>query len=77
MAIGTTVSKEGSALEVVRVPMFRDNYGWILRDLSSGNVAAVDPAEHNVIQEALEERCAVGLTLELSGEFCGELRRCP
>ena len=38
--------------------MFSDNYGWLLRDTSSGEVAAVDPAEPSVVQEALDERYA-------------------
>jgi hypothetical protein len=58
MAVGTPASAPGAPLEVVRVPMFSDNYGWILRNAESGEIAAVDPAEPGVIQQALEERCA-------------------
>jgi glyoxylase-like metal-dependent hydrolase (beta-lactamase superfamily II) len=51
-----TVSGPESPLEVVRVPMFSDNYGWILRDASSGVVAVVDPGEAAPIQRVLETR---------------------
>ena len=58
MAVGTPASEPNAPLEIVRVPMFSDNYGWILRERESGDIAAVDPAEPGVIQQALEERCA-------------------
>lgn len=63
MAVGTPATEQGSRLEVVRVPMFSDNYGWIVRDPESGKVAAVDPAQPDVIQKALEERCDDGVLL--------------
>jgi hypothetical protein len=47
-----------ATLDIVRVPMFSDNYGWIIRDKSTGKVAAVDPAEPNAIQTVLAKRCA-------------------
>lgn len=56
--MGTPASEPGAPLEIVRVPMLSDNYGWILRNAQSGEVAAVDPAEPDVIQKALDERRA-------------------
>lgn len=53
---GMTTSPESSPLEVVRVPMFSDNYGWILRDKETNQTAAVDPAEPEAIARALQER---------------------
>lgn len=55
MAVGEVV-RDSAPLEVVRVPMFETNYGWLLRESNSGLVAAVDPAEPGPIQQALEER---------------------
>lgn len=55
------VSREGSPLQVVRVPMLTgssNNYGWILHDVATGTTAAVDPAEPPPVVEALQERCA-------------------
>jgi selenophosphate synthetase-related protein len=52
-----------AVMEIIRVPMFTDNYGWILRDRETGTVAAVDPADSAAIQSALEERCLSVLTV--------------
>ena len=58
MTVEGTVTPPDASLEVVRVPMFETNYGWIIRDVASGIVAAVDPAEPLPIQDSLESRCA-------------------
>jgi hypothetical protein len=58
MACEGTVTAPDSPLEVVRVPMFSDNYGWILRDTASGVVAVVDPGEAGPIQRVLKSRFA-------------------
>jgi hypothetical protein len=49
-------------MDIVRVPMWTNNYGWILRDRETGTVAAVDPAEPTAIQSALEDRYLSGLS---------------
>jgi len=37
------VCYERASLEVLRVPMLSDNYGWVLRDKASGLTAIVGP----------------------------------
>jgi len=41
-------------LEIVRVPAFKDNYLWLVRE-SGGRVAAIDPGDAAVITTALTE----------------------
>lgn len=66
-----TVSEVSNAvMDVVRVPMFDNNYGWILRDRDSGTVAAVDPAEPDAIQKALEERYAYHVSSSWQATKC-------
>jgi hypothetical protein len=57
MTIAMAVTEvQNSVIDILRVPMFESNYGWILRDKKTGKVAAVDPAQPDAIQEALESR---------------------
>lgn len=67
MAIEGTVTAPDATLEVVRVPMFQNNYGWILRDVASGVIAAVDPAEPLPIDNVLKARCALHLHAASTG----------
>jgi hydroxyacylglutathione hydrolase len=41
------------ALEIHRLPAFDDNYLWLLREPASGQVAAVDPGDADVVGAAL------------------------
>eukprot|EP00892_Ulva_mutabilis_P005358 jgi/Ulvmu1/3194/UM015_0235.1 len=47
-----------AVVDIVRVNMFDldNNYGWLVRDKSSSKVAAIDPAQPEAIQQALEAR---------------------
>jgi hypothetical protein len=47
-----------AAMEVVRLPVLSDNYVWLLHEPSSGQTAVVDPAVHEPVLEALQERWA-------------------
>ncbi len=48
-------------LEVVRVPVLRDNYAWLLHDDVSGRTAALDPGE---AQPLLDAAAARGWTID-------------
>ena len=52
------------------MPMFSDNYGWILRNAESGEIAAVDPAEPDTIEQALDERCALCQSIYVTRVYC-------
>lgn len=41
-------------LEIHLVPLLRDNYGYLLRDLSTGTVGVVDPSEAEPIEAELK-----------------------
>lgn len=43
-------------IDVVQIPALTDNYFYLLRDRSTGSVAAIDPGEVSPILEALEQR---------------------
>ena len=43
-------------LEVVRVPVLRDNYAWLLHDDVSGRTAALDPGEAQPLLDAAAAR---------------------
>lgn len=43
-------------LEVVRVPVLRDNYAWLLHDDVSGRTAALDPGEAQPLRDAAAAR---------------------
>lgn len=45
-----------SALEVVQIPVLRDNYVYLAHDQATGACAAVDPAVAEPVLEALDER---------------------
>ena len=45
-----------SHAELIRVPALSDNYIWLLRNPSSGEVAVVDPGDIKAVLAALEER---------------------
>ncbi len=45
-----------SALEVVQIPVLRDNYVYLARDGATGACAAVDPAVAGPVLAALDER---------------------
>lgn len=55
-AMAATVSEAGAPLEVVRVPMLSDNYGWLLHERASGITAVVDPAEAAPVNAVLQQR---------------------
>lgn len=57
LAISPEVNNE--AVHILRVPMFQNNYGWLMRDHDTGKVAAVDPAEPEAIQSAMKEKCVL------------------
>ena len=44
------------ALEVVRVPVFTDNYVWLLHDGGSRETVAIDPGEATPVLEAADAR---------------------
>lgn len=43
-------------MEIVQLPVLRDNYIYLLHDAGTGMTAAVDPAEANAVLEALDRR---------------------
>jgi hydroxyacylglutathione hydrolase len=43
-------------LEIIQLPVWTDNYVYLLRDDSSGKVAVVDPADASIVLTALAER---------------------
>jgi hydroxyacylglutathione hydrolase len=43
-----------ATLELIVVPMFQDNYGYIIIDKASHHAAVVDPADHTVMLEAMK-----------------------
>ncbi|MFT3975802.1 MAG: hydroxyacylglutathione hydrolase [Sphingomonas bacterium] len=43
-------------LEVIRVPMFSDNYGWLVHDPDSGETMTVDPGEAQPVLDAAAAR---------------------
>jgi hydroxyacylglutathione hydrolase len=45
-----------SALEIVRVPAFNDNYLWLVHDPDSGETAVVDPGDANPVLAAADAR---------------------
>lgn len=45
-------------MEVIRLPVLSDNYVWLLHEPSSRQTAVVDPAVHEPVLEALQERWA-------------------
>jgi hydroxyacylglutathione hydrolase len=45
-----------TALEVVRLPVLSDNYVWLLHEPASKATAVVDPAVHEPVLAALQER---------------------
>jgi len=49
-------------LEVVQIPCLSDNYGYLIRDETSGLVATIDTPDANAINQVLEER---GWTLSM------------
>lgn len=55
----TRHSLGGGSMELAVVPMFSDNYGYIIVDRASKEVALVDPADPNPVMDALKE---MGLT---------------
>ena len=46
----------GSALEIVAVPAFADNYLWLVHDAGSGETAVVDPGDPTPVLAAAEQR---------------------
>lgn len=56
---------EDSVAEVIMVPMFRDNYGYLLIDPGSNSVACVDPGDGEAISKAVAD-----LGLNLSTLLC-------
>jgi hydroxyacylglutathione hydrolase len=49
-------------LTVTPIPLFKDNYAWLLRDSGSGATAVVDPADAGPVEAAIE---AAGGRLDL------------
>lgn len=47
---------ESNGLEVVRFPCLTDNYGYLIRDISSGLVACIDTPDAKTILSNLQER---------------------
>lgn len=45
-----------AGLEVIPVPVLRDNYAWLIHDAESGETAAVDPSVGPPVLEAAEAR---------------------
>lgn len=45
----------GGSIEVALVPMFDDNYGWVIHDTVTKDVALVDPADPPPMMAALKE----------------------
>ena len=46
----------GSALEIVAVPAFADNYLWLVHDTNSGETAVIDPGDGEAVLAAARER---------------------
>jgi hydroxyacylglutathione hydrolase len=44
------------ALEIVRVPVLKDNYAWLLHDGATGETAALDPGEAQPLLDAAAKR---------------------
>ncbi|NBS16750.1 MAG: hydroxyacylglutathione hydrolase [Gammaproteobacteria bacterium] len=51
-----------SSLEIVQIPVLRDNYVYLLHDVATGSTAVVDPSVPEPVLDQLSER---GLTLSL------------
>ena len=49
-------------LDIQRIPLFRDNYSYLIRDPQAGAVACVDPGVDGPVAAALDDR---GWTLDL------------
>lgn len=45
-----------AALEIVRIPCLRDNYGYLVRDPDTGIAASIDSPDPQAILRALDER---------------------
>lgn len=45
-----------AVLEIVRLPVLRDNYVWLIRCTQTGTTGVVDPAVAEPVQAALDER---------------------
>jgi hydroxyacylglutathione hydrolase len=44
------------SLEILRIPVLRDNYVWLAHDAQSGETVVIDPAVADPVQEAARER---------------------
>jgi hydroxyacylglutathione hydrolase len=53
------------AVTAERIPMFADNYAWLLRDAATGAVAVVDPADADAVVAAVDARAGGRLDLIL------------
>lgn len=51
----TTAAEMNGSLLIERVPCLRDNYSWLLHDVSTGLTAVVDPAEEKPVVAALQK----------------------
>lgn len=54
----------GSGLEVRVVPMFSDNYGYIVIDKATRAAAVIDPADHTAVLAALAQPSMVDVDLQ-------------
>ena len=43
-------------LEIYQIPVMRDNYVYLLHEVEAGLTAALDPAVHEPVLEALEQK---------------------
>jgi hydroxyacylglutathione hydrolase len=59
-ALSTLETTEAGALKIVSVPCRSDNFAYLVRDASSGNVALIDAPESEAVEAALQ---ALGWTL--------------
>jgi hydroxyacylglutathione hydrolase len=59
-ALSTLETTEAGALKIVSVPCLKDNFAYLVRDESNGNVALIDAPESEAIEAALQ---ALGWTL--------------
>jgi hydroxyacylglutathione hydrolase len=51
----------GSSIEIRVIPMFTDNYGYVVIDKASKDAAVVDPADHVNMMEALKSMTDINL----------------
>lgn len=64
------VSIANSALAIYTVPMFHDNYGFVIIDKKSQNAALIDPGDGPTINSALNAMKNDGVQFKLSQIWC-------